>query len=75
LTELHVTDASPSQDYRLAVSGLSTAAAKLVVTFDRSPLFREVALTTAVALDSTEQRERFALQATVRSDAMENATP
>jgi general secretion pathway protein L len=75
LTELHVTDASPSQDYRLAVSGFSTAAAKLVVTFDRSPLFREAALTTAIALDPTEQRERFALQATVRRDAMGNATP
>ncbi|HMG79476.1 MAG TPA: PilN domain-containing protein [Xanthobacteraceae bacterium] len=75
LTELHVTDASPSQDHRLAVSGFSAAAAKLVVTFDRSPLFREAALTTAIALDSTEQRERFALQAMVRSDAMGNATP
>jgi len=75
LTELHVTDASPSQDYRLAVSGFSTAAAKLVVTFDRSPLFREAALTTAIALDPTEQRERFALQAMVRRDAMGNATP
>jgi general secretion pathway protein L len=75
LTELHVTDASPSQDYRLAVSGYSTAAAKLVVTFDRSPLFREAALTTAIAFDPTEQRERFALQAMVRRDAMGNATP
>jgi general secretion pathway protein L len=75
LTELHVTDASQSQNYRLAVSGFSTAAAKLVVTFDRSPLFREAALTTAIALDPTEQRERFALQAMVRRDAMGNATP
>jgi general secretion pathway protein L len=75
LTELHVTDASPSQDYRLVVSGFSTAAAKLVVTFDRSPLFREAALTTAIALDPTEQRERFALQAMVRRDAVGSATP
>jgi general secretion pathway protein L len=75
LTELRVTDASPSQDYRVAVSGFSTAAAKLVVIFDRSPLFREAALTTAIALDQTEQRERFALQAIVRHAAMEGATP
>jgi len=75
LTELHVTDASPSPDFRLAVSGFSTAAAKLVATFDRSPLFREAALTTAIALDPTEQRERFALQAMVRRDAMGSATP
>jgi general secretion pathway protein L len=75
LTELHVTDASPSQEYRLAVSGFSTAAAKLVVVFDRSPLFREAALTAAIALDTNEQRERFALQAVVRRDAMGSATP
>ena len=75
LTELHMTDASPSQEYRLAVSGFSTAAAKLVVVFDRSPLFREAALTAAIALDTNEQRERFALQAVVRRDVMRSATP
>jgi general secretion pathway protein L len=75
LIELHMTDASPSQEYRLAVSGFSTAAAKLVVVFDRSPLFREAALTAAIALDANEQRERFALQAEVRRDAMGSATP
>jgi general secretion pathway protein L len=75
LTELHVTDAPPSQDYRVAVTGFSTAAAKLVVIFDRSPLFREAALTAAIALDPTEQRERFALQAMVRRAAVGSATP
>jgi general secretion pathway protein L len=75
LTEFHMTGASPLQDYRLAVSGFSAAAAKLVVVFDRSPLFREAALTAAIALDANEQRERFALQAVVRSDAIGSATP
>jgi general secretion pathway protein L len=75
LTELHMTNASPSQEYRLAVSGFSTAAARLVVVFDRSPLFREAALTAAIALDANEQRERFALQAMARRDAMGSATP
>jgi general secretion pathway protein L len=75
LTELHVNNASPSQANRVAVSGFSAAAAKLVVIFDRSPLFREAALTTAIALDQTEQRERFALQAIVRHGAVEGATP
>lgn len=75
LTELHMTDASPSQDYRLAVSGFSTAAAKLVVIFDSSPLFREAALTAPIALDANEERERFALQAVIRRDAMGSATP
>jgi general secretion pathway protein L len=75
LTELHVIGASPSQDSRVAVSGFSTAAAKLVVTFDRSPLFREAALTTGIALDPTEQRERFALQAIIQRGAMKGATP
>lgn len=75
LTEFHMTDASPSQDYHLAVSGFSTAAANLVVIFDRSPLFHEAALTAAIALDANEQRERFALQAVVRRDPMGSATP
>lgn len=75
LTELHVNNTSPSQDYSVAVSGFSIAAAKLVVVFDRSPLFHDAALTTAIALDPTEQRERFALQALVRHGAAGSVTP
>ena len=68
LTELSVTGAAPSQDYRVAMSGFSAAAAKLVGVLDQSPLFRDAALTTAIAVDPIEQRERFALQAKVRLD-------
>jgi general secretion pathway protein L len=63
LTELSITNALPSEGYHISMSGFSAAAAKLVLTFDQSPWFHEAALTTAVALDPIEQRERFALQA------------
>jgi general secretion pathway protein L len=74
LTELHMTEASPSQDYSISLSGFSAAAAKLVVGFDQSPLFHEAALTTAISLDPTEKRERFAMQAMVRSGVLRGTT-
>jgi general secretion pathway protein L len=75
LTELHLTSSVSSQDYHVAVSGFSPAAAKLVVIFDASPKFREAALTTAVALDPVEQRERFALQAAIRRSMTGSTIP
>jgi general secretion pathway protein L len=45
------------------MTGLSTAAAELVALVDKSPLFADAALTAPIALDSTQQRERFTLQA------------
>jgi general secretion pathway protein L len=66
LTDLHVTETS-SGDYLLSLGGYSAAAAKLVAILDGSPLFEEAALTTAIAIDQNEQRERFALQAKVRT--------
>jgi general secretion pathway protein L len=75
LTELNLTSSASSQDYHLAVSGFSPAAAKLVVIFDGSPLFREAALTTAVALDPAEQRERFALQGAIRRSVAGSTIP
>jgi general secretion pathway protein L len=73
LTELRMTEEAPSQDYRISLSGFSAAAARLVVTFDQSPMFHDAALTTAVSLDPTEQRERFALQAMVRAGVLRGA--
>jgi len=67
LTELRVTAPSKGQEREISLSGFSAAAAKLVGVLDHSPLFEDAALTTAIALDPTEQRERFALQAKVRT--------
>jgi general secretion pathway protein L len=75
LTELSITNALPSEGYHISMIGFSAAAAKLVVMFDQSPLFHEAALTTAVALDPIEQRERFALQAKVRVGPSRSSTP
>jgi general secretion pathway protein L len=66
LTELRVTALSKGQEREISLSGYSAAAAKLVAVLDRSPVFQDATLTTAIALDPTEQRERFALQAKVR---------
>jgi len=63
LTELRLTEIAQKQDQLVVMTGLSTAAAELVATVDRSPLFADATLTAPIALDSTEQRERFTLQA------------
>lgn len=47
------------------LNGFSDSAAGLPVLFDRSPLFSEAALTSAITLDLHEKRERFSLQAKV----------
>jgi general secretion pathway protein L len=75
LTELIVKDDPAIGGYRLSISGFSTAAAKLVLTFDQSPLFDDAALTTAVAVDPVEQRERFAMQARLRDHGSAGAIP
>jgi general secretion pathway protein L len=63
LTELRLAEIAQKQDQLVIMTGLSTAAAELVATVDKSPLFVDAALTAPIALDSTEQRERFTLQA------------
>lgn len=73
LTELRVTTPPTGQERQMSVSGFSAAAAKLVAVLDHSPVFRDAALTTAIAFDPTEQRERFALQAKVRWHELRSA--
>jgi general secretion pathway protein L len=63
LTELRLAEIAQKQDQLIVMTGLSTAAAELVALVDKSPLFADAALTAPIALDSTEQRERFTLQA------------
>jgi general secretion pathway protein L len=63
LTELRLSEITQRQDQMVVMTGLSTAAAELVALVDKSPLFADAALTAPIAMDSTEQRERFTLQA------------
>jgi len=64
LTELRLTETSDKR--QIAMSGFSTAAASLVGMIDQSPYFTDTALTSPIALDPTEQRERFALHTTLK---------
>lgn len=65
LTEMRLSESPEKKDRKIIVTGFSAAAADLVALIDRSPLFHDVALVAPIALDLTEQRERFVLQATV----------
>ena len=63
LTELRVSEIAHKPEQLVAMTGFSSSAADLVALVDKSPLFADAALTAPIALDQTEQRERFALQA------------
>lgn len=65
LTELRLSETP--QDQQIGMTGFSAAATSLVGLIDQSPLFTDAALTAPVALDPVEQRERFALQAKLRT--------
>jgi general secretion pathway protein L len=64
LTELRLSETSDKR--QISMSGFSAAAASLVGMIDQSPYFADTALTSPIALDSVEQRERFALQAKLK---------
>jgi general secretion pathway protein L len=68
LTELHLSGAPAGDEQQLAITGFSPAAASLVGLIDRSPLFRDAALTSQISVDATEGKERFAIQAKLRAD-------
>jgi general secretion pathway protein L len=65
LTEFRLSETS-HRERQLSISGFSNGAPSLVSILDGSPMFSEVALTSPVAFDSSEGRERFSLQAKVR---------
>lgn len=69
LSDLHFTD-SASGARTLNISGYSRAAAELVGSFDRSPMFEKTALTAAITPEPGERRERFSLQTTIRAGSM-----
>jgi general secretion pathway protein L len=66
LTELRLSEKPDDQMQRVAMTGFSKGAAALVGIVDRSPMFTDVSLTAPIALDPSEQRERFVLQATIK---------
>jgi general secretion pathway protein L len=67
LTELRLSDLPGSDGQQLVISGFSPAAASLVGLIDRSALFRDAALTAPVTIDTSEGKERFAIQAKLRA--------
>jgi general secretion pathway protein L len=66
LTELRLVEGSGGREAQVMMSGFSGAAPSLVGIVDGSRLFSDAALTSAVAFDPNEGRERFSLQAKVR---------
>jgi general secretion pathway protein L len=65
LTELGLSQVAGGRGQRITMSGFSSAASSLVGLIDSSPLFADAALTSPIASDSSEGRERFSLQAKV----------
>jgi general secretion pathway protein L len=58
---------------KVTMAGFSPAAANLVGIVDQSPLFDSVSLTAPIAIDPTEQRERFVLQASINPQSAQKA--
>lgn len=75
LTELRLSEIAQKPGYLVVMTGFSTAAADLVALVDKSPLFADATLTAPIALDPTEQRERFTLQAKLQQNLKKGKTP
>jgi general secretion pathway protein L len=67
LTEFRLVETAGKREEQIAISGFSGAAPSLVGIIDGSALFFDAALTSPIAFDAAEGRERFALQAKVRA--------
>jgi general secretion pathway protein L len=63
LIEMRMTETPRRAEPQVTIMGFSAAATQMVGLVEQSPLFGEAALTAPVALDPTEGRERFTLQA------------
>ncbi len=75
LTELRMSGAPGSKEQQMTIVGFSAAAASLVGLVDRSALFRDASLTAPISVDRTEDKERFAIQASIRKqDQIEKAS-
>jgi general secretion pathway protein L len=57
------------------MTGLSAAAASLIRLLDRSPVFTEASLVGPIAVDPSEGKERFILQAKLKPAALSKTAP
>ena len=70
LTEFRLAETTGKREQQVTMVGFSGAAPSLVGIIDGSRLFVDASLTSAVAFDAAEGRERFALQAGVKLPEM-----
>jgi general secretion pathway protein L len=66
LTELRLVEGANPRSASVTMTGFSAAAPSLINTLGGSRLFVDAALTSPVAMDPIESRERFSLQARIR---------
>jgi len=66
LTEFRLSETASQRDMQVAISGFSGAAPSLVGIVGGSPMLSDAGLTSPVAFDAAEGRERFSLQAKVK---------
>jgi len=69
LVEMRLAELTGGKDRQLTMMGLSTAASSLVGLLDQSPLFSNTALTGPISIDPVEQKERFIIQARLRTQS------
>ncbi|WP_244440702.1 PilN domain-containing protein [Bradyrhizobium oligotrophicum] len=76
LTELRLVEGANPRSATVTMTGFSAAAPSLINTLGGSRLFVDAALTSPVAMDTIENRERFSLQARIRvPDAIKEVAP
>ncbi|WP_315787738.1 MULTISPECIES: PilN domain-containing protein, partial [unclassified Bradyrhizobium] len=76
LTELRLVEGANPRSATVTMTGFSAAAPSLINTLGKSRLFVDAALTSPVAMDPIENRERFSLQARIRvPDAIKEVAP
>lgn len=76
LTELRLMEEADLRSASVTMTGFSAAAPSLINTLGGSKLFVDAALTSPVAMDPIENRERFSLQAKLRvPDALREVAP
>ncbi|MGJ4973122.1 PilN domain-containing protein [Bradyrhizobium sp. HKCCYLRH1073] len=76
LTELRLVEGANPRSTSVTMTGFSAAAPSLINMLGGSRLFVDAALTSPVAMDPIENRERFSLQARIRvPDAFKEVAP
>jgi general secretion pathway protein L len=73
LTEFRLVEVVGKREEQVTLLGFSSAAPSLVGIIDGSPLFYDAGLTAPIAVDATEGRDRFAVQARVKMPAAKEA--